>query len=63
MSVTIENALCTGETDKAIKVRLEDGEEMWFPKSQVEDDSEVYKKGTDGLLVISDWIAENKGIT
>lgn len=60
-TVEIEGVVCTGETDKAIFVDIE-GEEHCIPKSQVDQDSEVYKKGTDGRLVISRWIAEKKGL-
>jgi hypothetical protein len=38
----------------------EDGEQVWIPKSQIHDDSEVYKRGTEGVLVISEWIVEQK---
>jgi hypothetical protein len=26
-----------------------------------DDDSEVYKHGTDGVLIVSDWFAEKRG--
>lgn len=35
--------------------------EYWVPKSQITDDSEVYKAGTEGTLIVTDWIAEEKG--
>ena len=35
---------------------------MWIPKSQVDDRSEVYKAGDKGALMISEWIAEQKGL-
>ena len=52
------------ESDKAILVLLEDysDEPMWIPKSQIHDNSEVYKKGTSGTLIITKWIAEQKGV-
>jgi hypothetical protein len=31
------------------------------PKNQIDDDSEVYKKGTDGTLIVTEWLAEQKG--
>jgi hypothetical protein len=36
------------------------GEEVWVPTSQVHEDSEVYKPGTEGILVIPQWVAEMK---
>ncbi len=48
-------------TDKALCVVVE-GEEVWIPKSAIHDDSEVWKEGQDGTLVIPLWLAEAKGI-
>lgn len=59
--VEYEGIVCNKDTDKAILVKIE-GKECWIPKSQIHDDSEVYKKGTDGKLIISQWIAEQKGL-
>jgi hypothetical protein len=60
--MTFEDCECVGETDKAILVNVPDlDDEVWVPKSQLDDDSEVYKLGTDGTLVVSDWLAEKKG--
>jgi hypothetical protein len=67
MSFRIENCECNYETKKAIKVESDwflgiSGEiDQWIPRSQIEDDSEVYKKGTDGALIVSDWLAKQKG--
>ena len=62
MSATASfEAKCTKETAAAIFVEV-DGEEMWIPKSQVDDDSEVYGAGHEGKLVITEWIAKQKGI-
>jgi hypothetical protein len=58
---TFVNAVCTRDTDKAILVEI-DGDEFWIPQSHVDDDSEVYEEGQRGTLVISQWIAEQKGI-
>ena len=52
---------CRAETTAAIKVFI-GNEEYWIPKSQVDDDSEVWKDGDDGELIISEWIATQKGI-
>lgn len=61
-----EGCSVTRETDKAILVlipRTGDSDlEEWIPKGQIHDDSEVYEAGTEGKLVISQWIAEQKNI-
>jgi hypothetical protein len=59
-----ENAICVGETDKGIWVSLPDllDEDIFIPDSHVSDDSEVYKKGTKGTLIITNWIAKKKGL-
>lgn len=51
----------TVETDKVLLVSI-DGQEIWIPKSQVSDNSEVYQKGDSGTMIISLWIAEQKGL-
>lgn len=46
---------------KAILVRFVDsGEEKWIPVSQICDDSEVYKAGDEGVLVVTDWFADKE---
>ena len=50
------------ETDNAVLVTDDDsGEEIWFPLSQVES-MHRDKNGT-GTIVVSDWIARQKGLT
>ncbi len=49
------------ESEKAI-LCVVDGEEYWIPKSQIHDDSEVYEDGTEGTLVVSEWIAREKNL-
>lgn len=58
---TFNDVSVDAETPKAILVTL-DGEEHWIPKSQISDDSEVYTSGTEGKLIISTWIAKEKGL-
>lgn len=41
---------------------LIDGDEVWIPQSQIHDDSEVYEVGGEGKLVITTWLAEQKGL-
>lgn len=58
----IENARCVKDTGQKILVEAPDLEEpTWIPKSQIEDESEVYKHGTDGVLIVNDWFAEKRG--
>lgn len=59
--VTIEDVTATASSSKAILCDI-DGEEIWIPKRQIHDDSEVYAKGHTGKLVITRWIAEEKGL-
>lgn len=59
--VSIDNVFCKTETPKALLVVI-DGDEYWIPQSQIDDDSEVYRQDDKGTLVISEWIAEQKGI-
>lgn len=48
-------------SDLAIKVDI-DGKLYWIPQSQVDDDSEIWQNGQEGTLVISEWIAKEKGL-
>jgi hypothetical protein len=55
-----ENTKALRDTDKALLVEFEDGTEKWIPKSVIEEDSEVYKIGTSGTLVVKQWFAEKE---
>lgn len=63
----IESATCLRETEKAILVACEEDERflepVWIPKSQVHDDSLVYKKGDEGTLIVTNWFAKQRGWT
>ena len=59
--LAIDNAYCKAESEAAVLVTIE-GEDFWIPKSQLHDDSEVYRKGDSGTLIITKWIAKQKGI-
>lgn len=48
------------ETDAAVLVVDEDGESIWFPLSQVE--SMHFDRNGAGHIVVSDWIARQKGL-
>lgn len=58
--VSITPVECIRNTDKAILVVLSNGDEHWVPQSHVHDDSEVYRRGDQGKLVISKWIARQR---
>lgn len=57
--VEVEEVECIHETDEALKCRR-DTQIAWIPKSQIDDDSEVYEKGDEGTLVIPRWLAVEK---
>jgi hypothetical protein len=58
----IEDATCIRETDKAILVSAPTlDKEEWIPQSQIHVDSEVYKTGDEGKLVIYNWLAYQRG--
>ena len=59
--VQVPDVIALKETEAALLVEIE-GEEFWVPKSQIDDDSEVYKENTEGTLVIPLWLAEKMGI-
>lgn len=61
-TVTFEGCEAVAETIKGLLVAMSDGAQVWWPKSQIHEDSEVYKMGTDGKLVVTEWIAEQKGL-
>lgn len=58
----IEDVDCFKESEKAILVQYGDNEATtgWFPKSQIDNRSEVWRPGQKGILVISGWIADQK---
>jgi len=58
--VLIPNVLCKVETAKAILCVIE-GEEVWVPKSQVHEDSEVFERNHEGTLAVKEWFARKEG--
>lgn len=59
---TVEDAVCVGESDLAIKVKAPEFDgAVWVPKSHVDDDSEVYAECHEGKLIVTEWIAKQKG--
>lgn len=61
--LVFKNAVCLRESKAAILVDLNNGREpMWIPQSQIHDDSDVYESNGSGKLIVTRWIAEQKGI-
>lgn len=52
--VYIEDVQIHHETEKALCCIIE-GEMLWIPKSVIDEDSEIWKKGQEGQLVVSEW--------
>jgi hypothetical protein len=53
------------QTDKAVKVKLLDGECLWFPKSQLGDWTtplDELKEGDSCDVFISEWMADQKSL-
>jgi hypothetical protein len=50
------------DSGKALLCKIEEDVEVWIPKSQIDDDSEVYEEGHEGTLVIPLWLAEAKDL-
>jgi len=61
-TVSFKGVLCKRQTPKAILVELQQEKEVWIPQSQIHDDSEVYREGDAGTLVVSEWFAEKEGL-
>lgn len=62
MAEFLDDVECIRETDDALLVTYE-GEEIWFPRSQIIfSESDVVEKGDAGTLVVTDWIARQRGI-
>ena len=55
------DVLAIRETEKALLVNVEN-EEVWIPKSQIEESSEVAEVGDCGVLEIPQWLAEKAGL-
>jgi hypothetical protein len=63
---TLAGSKALRQTKKALLVEITHPEtkkriQEWFPHNHITDDSEVYKEGTEGNLVISHWMAVQKG--
>lgn len=59
--VSLGHGIAMAQTDKAVLIDIEDHGETWIPQSQIHDDSEVWKSGQDGEVVVTLWFAEKRG--
>lgn len=59
--VFIGEAVCLNASPKAIRVSI-GGQARWIPQSCVHDDSEVWKPGQQGRLIVLAWFAEKEGL-
>jgi len=68
----IEHVQCIAESKngKSLLMQNDDCKEFededepgkcWLPKSQITDDSEVYKVDDEGTLTVTEWLAEKRG--
>jgi len=57
-----KDATIEHETDKAVLIKLASGATHWVPKSQLHDNSEAWRKGDTGTVVINGWFAEKENI-
>ena len=58
----VGKSVAVKESDKAVLVQIIEMEkEVWVPKSQIHDDSEVWKADQSGDLVVTNWYAEKQG--
>ena len=56
-----------GKTEKGLWLRfdVDPYEDVFIPDSQISDDSDVYMKtevGRSGTIIITEWIAQKKGL-
>jgi hypothetical protein len=59
--VRLPDVVAVKATERALLVRIE-GKEHWIPQGQIDDESEVWREGDEGELVVSEWIATQKGL-
>jgi hypothetical protein len=62
-AVYFDGCKVKAETAMAVLVVIPDlDKEVWIPKSQLHDDSELACKGDEGTLAITEWFAEKEGL-
>ena len=60
-TVSFTDVTVSKATSKALLCVI-DGDEYWIPKSQISQDSEVFNEDSEGTLIVSQWIAGEKGL-
>lgn len=60
--VHLDVAVVLRETDKAFLLRLDDGEEVWIPRSQVADADTVAEGDCHCTVSVTEWFAEKEGL-
>lgn len=60
-TVEFTNVTALRETDLAILCTIH-GDEVWIPKSQIAHESDVRSVHDKGTLIVSEWIATEKGL-
>jgi len=60
-TVKIPDCKVVRSTDKACLVLI-DSKEHWIPQSVIDDDSEIWKEGDTGDLVIKAWFAKKENL-
>lgn len=60
-TVTIEVLRVIAETDLALLMELEDGEQ-WFPKSVITDAEDIDVGDTEIEIEVKEWFAEKEGL-
>ena len=58
----IEAVVALRQTEKALLVEMPDGDRYWIPQKIIDDDSEVWREGQEGTLVLAAWWAEKEGL-
>jgi hypothetical protein len=50
------------ETAEAVLIYLDDvGDEVWIPRSQIHESSDVQDEGDVGSVVVTNWLAKERG--
>lgn len=60
MPFSFPEGVITRETEKALLYEF-GPDKIWVPKSVVHDDSDIWKKGEEGVLTVKAWWASANG--
>lgn len=63
--VYLEDCTVLGETEKALKVLIEEGRQVWLPKSVIApDDVGHLEVGDEGVTIpVAEWFADKEGLS